>query len=53
LLLVSVAGHSVAGHVHRDDDGNVRAASIFWQFGNAAWFSIMFTLFALSRHAHK
>ena len=52
VMLVIVAGQILAGHVHRDD-GNVRAASIFWQFGNAAWFSIMFTLFALSRHAHK
>lgn len=53
VMVVIVAAQILAGHVGRDDDGTVRAAAIFWQFGNAAWFSIMFTLFALSRHAHK
>jgi cytochrome c oxidase subunit I+III len=48
-----VAAQTLAGHYSRDDHEPVRAAALFWQYGNVAWFTVLTVLFLLSPHAQK
>ena len=54
LVIVGVvAAQTLAGHYSREDHEPVRAAALFWQYGNVAWFTVLTVLFLLSPHAHK
>ena len=53
LVMVGVvAAQTLAGHYSREDHEPVRAAALFWQYGNVVWFTVLTTLFLLSPHAH-
>lgn len=53
VMVVVVAGQSLAGHYGPDDHDPVAAAALFWQYSNVAWLAVMTALFLLSHHAHK
>ena len=54
LVMVGVvAAQTLAGHYSREDHEPVRAAALFWQYGNLAWFAVLTTLFLLSPHSHS
>ncbi len=48
-----VAAQTLAGHYSREDHEPVRAAALFWQYGNVAWFTALTVLFLLTHHAHR
>ena len=54
LVMVGVvAAQTLAGHYGREDHEPVRAAAVFWHYGNIVWFTVLTVLFLLSPHAHK
>jgi cytochrome c oxidase subunit I+III len=53
VMVAVIAAQTVAGHYGRDDHEPVRAVSLFWQYGNVTWLTVLTALFVLSRHAHK
>jgi heme/copper-type cytochrome/quinol oxidase subunit 3 len=54
LVMVGVvAAQTLAGHYSREDHEPVRAAALFWQFGNVAWFTVLTVLFLLTPHAQS
>ncbi len=52
-MVAVVAAQTLAGHYSREDHEPVRAAALFWQYGNVVWFTVLTVLFVLSPHAHK
>ena len=53
VMVAVVAAQTLAGHYSREDHEPVRAAALFWQYGNVVWFTVLTVLFLLSPHAHK
>ena len=51
VMLMVVAGQTLAGHYDNDDHEPVRATAYFWQFGNVVWLVIVCALFLFSPHA--
>lgn len=53
VMIAVVAAQTLAGHYSREDHEPVRAAAVFWQYGNVVLFTVVTVLFLLSAHAHK
>jgi len=52
VMVVVVAGQSLAGHYGSDDHEPVSAAAWFWQYTNVVWIAVVTALFILSPHVH-